>query len=83
MSRYSGPQRRGAGKQARVEKRQQAEVRQREECHRDVLRAAGIYCSTSGHDWQTTECEECGGMRCYVYCADCPEELRYCQEAQR
>lgn len=40
MSRYSGPQQRGAGKQARVEKRRQAEERQAAERERDARRRA-------------------------------------------
>ena len=40
MSRWSGPQQRGAARQARAEKRAQAEVRQREERKRDARRRA-------------------------------------------
>lgn len=40
MSRFTGPQQRGAGRQARVEKRAAAEVRQREEREREAKRRA-------------------------------------------
>lgn len=40
MSRFSGPQRRGAERQARIEKRRQAEKRQKAERKRDAKRRA-------------------------------------------